>query len=178
MNLEYLEQQLQELPLYQYAFLPTQELTFNERVRHICKEECSRYNTTWACPPAVGSVEECKKACLKYPRMLVITTVTEVDDIANLEETLKTRVEHEEITRRVAGLLREQGCEVRGLSTESCAVCTHCAYPDGPCRHPDQMFPCVESQGILTTELYEKLGMEFFNGNIAAWMSLLLYREM
>lgn len=177
MNQTILEQQLQQLPIYQYAFLNTEELTFTERVRHICKDDCPRYNTTWACPPAVGSVSACKEKCLSYPRCLLILTVTEVDDIANLEEALRTRMEHEMITHQTAELLRAQGCELRVLSTESCSICEQCAYPDGPCRHPDRMFPCVESQGILTTELYEKLGLEFFNGNIATWMSLLLYRE-
>ena len=62
------------------------------------------------------------------------------------------------------------------LSTESCAICEDCAYPAAPCRHPDKMFPCVESQGILVTELCEKYGMEFFNGNIVTWVSLILYR--
>lgn len=177
MNREQVERQLTELPLYQYAWIETGELTFTERVRHICRDDCTRYNTTWACPPAVGSVEECREKCLSYPHCLVITTVTEVEDIENLEQTLATRLEHEAITRQVATLLREQGCTLRVLSTESCAICPECAYPDGPCRHPDKMYPCVESQGILTTELYEKLGMEFFNGNIATWMSLLLFRE-
>jgi len=73
-------------------------------------------------------------------------------------------------------MLQDQGCEVRALSTESCAICETCSYPDGPCRHPDLMYPCVESQGILVTEICEKYGMEFFNGNIVTWVSLLLYR--
>ena len=77
---------------------------------------------------------------------------------------------------KLANLLKQQGCELRVLSTESCAICEECSYPNGPCRHPDLMFPCVESQGILVTELFEKNGMEFFKGNIVTWFSLLLYR--
>lgn len=176
LNKEWLEQQMSELPLFQYAFLKTDELIFTERVRHVCREECPRYNTTWACPPAVGTVEECKTACLAYPDMLMISTVTEVSDIANIEETLETRGDHEAITRQVAKLMKEQGCELRVLSTESCAICETCTYPDAPCRHPDKMFPCVESQGILVTEVCEKYGMEFFNGNLVTWVSLILYR--
>ena len=72
--------------------------------------------------------------------------------------------------------MKDQGCELRVLSTESCAICDKCAYPDGPCRHPELMFPCVESQGILVTDLAEKCGMEFFNGNTVTWFSVLLYR--
>ena len=176
LNKELLEQQLQELPLFQYAFMTTDELVFTDRVRYICKEECPQYNTTWACPPAVGSVTECRAKCLMYPEMLMISTVSEVNDIADIEETLSTRKDHEEITRQVAKLMKEQGCELRILSTESCAICETCTYPNAPCRHPDMMFPCVESQGILVTEICEKYGMEFFNGNIVTWVSLLLYR--
>jgi len=176
LNKDLLEQQLQELPLFQYAFMTTDELVFTDRVRYICKEECPQYNTTWACPPAVGSVSECRAKCLMYPEMLMISTVSEVNDIADIEETLSTRKDHEEITRQVAKLMKEQGCELRILSTESCAICETCTYPNAPCRHPDMMFPCVESQGILVTEICEKYGMEFFNGNIVTWVSLLLYR--
>ena len=176
LNKELLEQQLAELPVFQYAFMKSEELVFTDRVRHICKEECSMYATTWACPPAVGTVEQCRHACLAYPEFLMISTVTEVPDIENLEQTLATRKDHEAVTRQVARLMKDQGCELRVLSTESCAICDKCAYPDGPCRHPELMFPCVESQGILVTDLAEKCGMELFNGNIVTWFSVLLYR--
>ena len=176
MDKELLEQQLVNLPLYQYAFMKSEELTFTERVRHICQTECGRYGTTWACPPAVGTVEECRAKCLSYPELLMISTVTEVSDISDMEETLATRAEHEQITFEVVELVKAQGCDVRVLSTESCAMCETCTYPHGPCRHPDRMFPCVESQGILVTALCEKYGMEFFNGNIVTWVSLILYR--
>ena len=103
--------------------------------------------------------------------------MTEVSDIANIDETLATRPDHEDITRQVDAMLREQGLETYVLSTESCAVCEKCAYPDGPCRCPEKMYPCVESHGILVTELAEKYGIEFqAGGNIVTWFSLLLYR--
>ena len=57
-------------------------------------------------------------------------------------------------------MIKAQGCEIKVLSTESCAQCETCAYPHGPCRKPERMFPCVESQGILVTDLCEKYGME------------------
>ena len=64
------------------------------------------------------------------------------------------------------------------LSTESCAICKTCSYPDAPCRHPEYMFPSVEGQGILVTELAEKYGLTFLNGSdVVTWFSLILYRE-
>lgn len=176
MDLALLEQKLAQLPLFQYSFMKSDELIFSERVRMICETECPRFNTTWACPPAVGSVGACKERCLSYPDLLMISTVTEVRDIADMAECLSTSKEHEEVAYEVAQLLKEQGCEVLVLSTESCSQCAKCTYPDAPCRKPERMFPCVESHGILVTELCEKHGMEFFNGNIVTWFSLLLFR--
>jgi len=60
MNRELLEQRLAELPLYIYADVDISALEFSERIRWICKHECPMYNSTWACPPAVGSVVECR----------------------------------------------------------------------------------------------------------------------
>ena len=148
MNRELIEQQLSALPLAQYGWIETAELEFSERIRRVCEQECPMYSQTWACPPAVGSVEACRARCLSYPQGLLITSLTEVADIADTEAALATRGPHEELTRQVSAILRAQGTEVYGLSTESCAICAHCAWPDGPCRHPDRMFPCVEKMEI------------------------------
>lgn len=177
MNMEILEQQLQELPLYGYFFIDPKELEFNDRIRWICEHECPMYGKTWACPPGVGSVECCKAKCLSYENCLMISTIVEVDDISNIEETLATRPQHEAITDQVGDLLRQQGVEPYILSTEACAICDRCAILDGqPCRHPDRMHPCVESQGINVVPVMESCGMEFqFGCNVVTWISLLLY---
>ena len=177
MDLAKIEAQLQELPLYEYAFLPTDALTFTERVRYICEHECPMYNKSWACPPAVGTVSECIDRCRQYPNFLLISTITEISDIANMQEALDTRPEHETITRQVRDMLLAEGAETYVLSTEACSDCEHCSWPDAPCRKPDRMFPCVESHGILVTELAESRGLEFLTGStLVTWYSLLFYR--
>ncbi len=178
MNCQQIEEQLAQLPIAQYVFFGTEELEFSQRIRTVCEVECPRYGKTWACPPAVGTVEACRERCLSYPQGLLISTLAEVRDVANMEEALATRPAHEEVTRQVAQLLREQGLEVYGLSSESCGVCESCTYPDGPCRHQDKMMPCVESHGIIVTALAEKYGIEYaFGSQIVTWFSLLLFRE-
>ena len=159
MDLDKLEEGLRALPLYQYDFLDTAELVFSERIREVCRQECPMYNKSWACPPAVGTVEECRARCLRFPRALMLTTVTEVEDITDIRETLATRAPHEEITRQAAALVKDLGAEVMVLSTEACAVCEACAWPDAPCRHPERMFPCVESHGIIATDSAETHGI-------------------
>lgn len=172
-----LEEKLSELPLYQYEFLSPEELTFTDRVRTVCREECPMYNKSWACPPAVGTTEECEARCRSYPHVLMICTMTEVADIANMEFCLATRGGHEAVTRQVRDLLREETDDLLVLSTEACAICKECAWPNGPCRHPDRMFPSVESHGILVTDLSERCGLDFLAGtNLITWFSLLFYR--
>ena len=177
MDRQRLEAQLAALPLYQYAFIRADEIVVSDRVRHICRTECQMYGTTWACPPAVGTPEECQKRVLGFEEGLLIATVAEVEDIADLRQTLDTRAPHEAITRQVLEMVRQQARETLTLSTEACAICEHCAWPDAPCRFPEKMFPCVESHGILVTDLAERHDIDFMaEGNIVTWFSLIMYR--
>ncbi|MGM9549077.1 MAG: DUF2284 domain-containing protein [Faecousia sp.] len=177
MNKELLEGKLAELPLYCYQFIDPKELEFSDRIRWICERECPMYGKSWACPPGVGSVEMCRNKCLEYQNCLMISTITEVSDIADIRETLSTRPEHEDITNQVGELFREQGAAPYILSTEACAICDHCAMEEGlPCRHPERMHPCVESHGINIIPTLESCGIEFqYGDNIVTWVSLLFY---
>ena len=177
MDRELLEAKLAELPLYVYHFLTPEELEFSDRIRWICQNECPMYNKSWACPPAVGTVTYCKAKCRMYENCLMISTITEVTDIANIEETLSTRPGHEAITDQVKDLLIELGTKPYVLSTESCAICERCSWLDGkPCRYPDRMNPCVESHGINILPLIDELGLTFQYGeNVVTWFSLLFY---
>ena len=177
MNLELLNERLAELPLYIYDHIDPRELEFSDRIRWICQHECPMYGKSWACPPGVGSVEDCRGKCLGYRSCLMISTITEVADITDIHETLSTRPEHEAVTNEVRDILRELGEEPYVLSTEACALCSRCAILDGqPCRFPETMHPCVESHGINVVPILESRGLEFqFGANVVTWISLLFY---
>ena len=177
MNLELFEQQLSELPLYIYGHIDPKILEFSDRIRWICQNECPMHGKTWACPPGVGSVTLCKAKCLQHEKCLLISTITEVEDIANIEQTLATRHDHEEVSNQVEALLRQHEQKPYVLSTEACAICERCAYLDGePCRYPEKMHPCVESHGINIIPALEQMGIEFQYGeNVVTWVSLLFY---
>ena len=172
-----LEQQLAELPLYFYGYIDPKGLELSDRIRYICSAECPMYGKTWACPPGVGEVAACKGKCQSYVNCLMIGTIAEVRDIADIDETLSTRPAHEEITNTVREFFREQGVEPYVLSTEACAICETCAYLEGkPCRYPDRMHPCVESHGINMIPTLEENGLEFQYGeNMVTWYSLLFF---
>ena len=177
MNRELLEEKLSELPLYIYDFIDPSELEFTDRIRWICEHECPMYGSTWACPPGVGSMECCMEKCRSYENCLMISTIVEVEDIANLEETLATRPDHEAVTNQVRDIMVSMGIEPYVLSTEACAICERCAILDKqPCRHPEMMHPCVESHGINVVPMLENHGLEFqFGANVVTWISLLFY---
>lgn len=178
MNKQSIEAGITGLPICDYAFIEIKDIPFKEEVRYICRTECSRYGTSWSCPPAVGTVEECRRRCKEYQGAFLFTSMTEVPDMEELEGMLATRKDHEAITRKVRDLFLKEGLEVLVLSTESCAVCEHCTYPDAPCRFPDRMFPSLEGFGILVTGLAEQCDITFINeNNLVTWFSLILYRQ-
>ena len=112
-----------------------------------------------------------------FENCLMISTITEVVDITDINETLATRPEHEQVTNQVRDVMRELGTDPYILSTEACALCERCAILDGqPCRFPEKMHPCVESHGINVVPMMESRGLEFqFGANVVTWISLLFY---
>ena len=177
MNRELLEEKLSELPLYIYDFFDPKELEFNSRIRWICENECPMCGKSWACPPGVGTVDSCRAKCLSYKNCLLISSIVEVNDIADMEETLATRPQHEALTNDVASVMEQLGTKPYILSTEACTICERCAILDGqPCRFPDKMHPCVESHGINVVPILESRGLEFqFGANVVTWISLLFF---
>ena len=179
MNKELLEAQLAELPLYVYFYTDPAALEFSGRIRYICEHECPRYGQSWACPPGVGTVEQCAARCRSYNSCLVIGTITECSDISDICATLATRPAHEAVTEQVRQMMREMGIDPYILSTDSCVICKKCTYPEGkPCRHADLMHPCIESHGINLIPVLEENGLEFqYGDNIITWYSLLFFNE-
>ena len=172
-----LMEKLQELPLYFCDFIDPEKLEFSGRIRWICENECPMYGKSWACPPGVGTVDCCRQVCMAYDHCLLISSIVEVRDIADMDETLATRPDHEALTEQVRELMKQQGVDPFILSTEACTVCDRCAILDGqPCRFPEKMHPCVESHGINVVDVLERRGLDFqFGANVVTWISLLFY---
>ncbi len=178
MEIQGLNEYITQFPVFEYRVISTDQLKFEERVRYICQHECERYNTTWACPPAVGTLEECERRCKAYSHGLLFSSVSEVKDILDMEELLSTRKDHEEITNQIGDFMMGQGYDIYILSTESCDVCEHCTYPEAPCRNPQRMHPCIESQGIVVSEIAEQERMVFnLGGNTILWFSVILFNR-
>lgn len=178
MNIEKFETFIADYPVFEYRVIDPRRISTADRVREICKNECQRYNSTWACPPAVGTLKECEERIHSYPEAVFFSSVAEVSDIMNMEELLSTRRAHEDLTTEIAYFLKEEGYETLTLSTESCDICEECAYlKKEPCRFPERMHPCLESHGVVVSEIVEEEQMEYNLGaNTILWFSMVLYR--
>lgn len=179
MDLNKFEAFVSQYPIYEYRILSAEEIHTYPRVREICRTECERYGSTWACPPATGTVEECEKRIHSYSQGILFSSVAEVSDLLNMKEMLATRRAHEDLSTAVGEYMKEQGYEVLILSTESCDLCGECAYKKGePCVHPERMHPCLESHGVVVYDLAVEHGMDYqLDGNVILWFSLVMFRE-
>ena len=111
LNIDKFEDFIAQYPIFEYRILNTGDLSVEERVRIVCQQECERYGSTWACPPAVGTLKECEERIRKFGQAVFFSSVAEVSDLMNMQEMLQTRAAHEELTTEVARFLKEQGFE-------------------------------------------------------------------
>lgn len=165
-------------PVYQYGFLDINEIVFSDKVRYICETQCKRYHTTWACPPAVGTVESCRTRCLDFQSVLLFSTVSETIDPEYMTGSFCAKKDHETIVQGICHDLQQQNIEHLALSTESCSICEPCTWPEAPCRYPERMMPCIESYGILVVDAAEKCAMDFNCGmDSVVWFGMIFFHR-
>ena len=79
--MSFLEEQLNAAGFFQYGVVDTMDINFSQEVRAMCEvNTCREYGKTWACPPAVGTVDECKKRIQQYETMLVFSVKNDLED--------------------------------------------------------------------------------------------------
>ncbi|MBC3796070.1 DUF2284 domain-containing protein [Acetobacterium tundrae] len=174
-----IEKNLAQLPILEYVFFKPEEIIFAKEVRDLCEGNgCGMYNTNWACPPAVGSIETCREKCHAYDKAMLFTTTTEMASSFDMKGWMDARVEHEALTNQVADVFRRYDKNALILSTEGCTVCKKCAYPDAPCRFPDRMYPATEGYGIMVMQMAPALNIQYNNGaNTVTYFSMVLFNE-
>ena len=67
-----IEKLAEESGLLEYGCVPVENLKFYEEVRAICQgNTCRNYAASWACPPAIGTLAQCKERVGQYNKMLL-----------------------------------------------------------------------------------------------------------
>ena len=172
-------EELSRLGFFQFGVVPTSEIPFHPDVRMYCeKNTCRKYGTSWACPPGVGSFEECRARCLSYAHMLVLTQKYDLEDSFDYEGMVAGHADFAEVCDRLADALAGRLPDFLLLSNEGCPRCETCTYPDAPCRFPENLHPSVEAYGILVSSLAQRAGINYINGkDTVTYFGAVLYGE-
>ena len=172
-----IENFLKKQAVYQYAFLKSEQVPFDKRVRTGCRENCAFYGTSWSCPPAVGRIEKCRNRCLRHPEALLFSTFREIPEDAEPAGIRRRDHGHENILRQIDEYISSLGLDVFALSSSVCSICAECGFPRTNCRHADRMHPCMESCGVRVADLAELCSMDYYLGeNCRIDLSLVFYR--
>lgn len=172
------ESALKAIGIHEYGLIATVDIPFEPEVRKICEDNvCRSYGTTWACPPAVGTVEECRARCLPYQTAMVFNAVYPLQDSFDYEGMMQGHSAFKDLCDRLYELVKPQLHEFLLLSNEGCKRCKSCTYPSAPCRQPERLFPSLEGFGIHVAKLANCANIKYVNGaNTVTYFGMLLYR--
>lgn len=117
---EIISREKDNLNIHEYAFMKSNTVIFSGELRRLCeKNGCGMYGTSWACPPAVGSVEECKNRCNYFENAFMFTPLANLKKKYDVAEWGETRLVHESITEKVAQIFRDEFKEMEHRSYPS-----------------------------------------------------------
>jgi len=156
---------------HEWAQIKSSELSFLPQLLDYCKANaCGKYNKSWACPPACGSIEEQREKILRYENILVFTTKHKLEDSFDHEGMTRGRELHTLLTQE----LRKKFDNAPVLGAGACPVCGVCAFP-APCPFPEKKIGSVEAAEIDVTELSKTAGIAYNNGpNTVTYFSIVL----
>ena len=150
---------------WEVTCLPTSGLRVYEEVRDICKgNACGGYGKTWACPPAMGTVEESFAKCAVHDTMVLFTGKYDLEDSFDYEGMVSGQKAFHQMVESVSHDVREVGEDVLILANGGCRKCEKCTYPDSPCRFPETLFPALEGVGFNVSEFARAGGIHYING--------------
>lgn len=163
--MERLQKILETAGVYQWGIVDTGDIRFLQEVRGMCEvNTCRQYGKTWACPPAVGTVEECRERIRKYEKMAVFSVKYDLEDSFDYEGMKAGMAHFKEVCRKIDAEIRSKLDKYMILSNEGCDLCRECTHPDEPCRFPEQAHGSLEGYGILVSGLAGQAGIRYING--------------
>ena len=170
---------LAELGVFACGDLPIEEIRFYDEIRKICEgNSCRAYGTNWVCPPAIGTLEECREKVNFFGKALLFNAVYELEDSFDVEGMYDARIEFKELCDKIHDHLKQPHPEHLLLSNGGCAICEKCTYPTSPCRFPDKAYPALEGYGVIVSELAKTAGMKYINGkDTVTYFGMILYNE-
>ena len=136
-----------------------------QEVRDMCAvNTCQRYGACWSCPPACGTLDECREKLSRYRTGLVVQVAGELEDSWDFEGMQALEERQKKAFSTLLPQLRERLGELLPLGTGCCTVCSECTYPDAPCRFPDKAVSSMEAYGLLVNQVCTDAGLRYNYG--------------
>lgn len=159
------------------APLDIQTLEFLQDVRDMCSaDKCNRYDKSWACPPACGTLEEMRTRVKDYSYGVLVQTVGDIEDSYDWDGIQDAAKHQAESFGRMWDVLDKDYASIFAMGTGGCTKCETCSYPDAPCRFPERMAPSMEACGLYVSKVCtdNKLAYNYGAGKIAYTACFLL----
>ena len=149
-----------------------------EAVREMCAvDKCHAYGKNWSCPPGCGTIPECEAEMRSYDWGVLVQITQDLEDDLDFEGWKEAGKRLRDLSVSLHEELVKRYPQVLALGGAGCDICRICTYPDAPCRFPEEMIPCIESHGIVVTDIAEKYGIEFLTAGAVIWFSIIFFRE-
>lgn len=127
-------------------------------------DKCTKYGRSWACPPAVGSLENISKRAAAYSGGIVVQTVEVMDDEFDLETIRRCEAKHKSRFDTIVRQAKRIYGDILPMGAGGCTRCKKCTYPSKPCRFPGKVFPSMEAYGLLVGDVCLKNGLKYNYG--------------
>jgi len=141
--------------------IKTSQIIVAQWVRLKCRYGCDHYNTNWCCPPATVTVKEAREILREYKSALLLCG--EAVHPHFYQDNSKKRRTQVQFWKGTVAIERELFLlgfhKAFGLTSESCALCKKCVYPEN-CLFPKEKRPSVESFSIDIFQTLNRLGKE------------------
>lgn len=169
------EEALKSCGFHQWGNISTDSLKYYPEIRAICESNsCKGYGSTWACPPAVGTVDECRQRISQFENMLVFTGCFEIEDSFDFEGMGEGLRSFKAMVDKLSAALEGADCLI--LSNEGCGRCKECTYPHKPCRFPKLLHHSLEGYGFVVNELAQAANIKYNNGpNTVTFFGAIVY---
>ena len=165
---------LKELGVTAYGLLPASDVVFSAELREGCNpEQCPSYGKSWACPPSVGTAEECRLRCMDYENALLLSVVYPLEDSFDFESMAEGAEHFKSLSETLHARLPFPHIL---LANGKCSLCNPCTYPDAPCRFPEKCLHSLSGYGVYVSATAKRAGIQYNNGeNTVTYFALLFY---
>ena len=147
------------------ALLKAETLNLRTEVRDMCAAgKCKSYGKSWVCPPACGTLEEIAAKIATYKSGLIVQTTAELEDEFDYEGMTAAAALQKERFNAFRKVLVEQWPGLTPLSSGGCRLCESCAWPDAPCRRPNDTHTSMEAAGLVVSDVCESNDIPYYYG--------------